>query len=630
MRRPDFFIVGAPRCGTTSMYTYLKQHPEIYVSVDKEPHFFGSDLSPMPGTIREEELYLQLFAGAGDRPRAGEGSVWYLSSERAPHEIRAFSPDARILILLRDPVEMARSLYSLYSRTGNEDLPTFEEALAAEPERRQGRRIPPGAYYPAGLLYTDAARNAARVERYFEVFGRENVHCILFEDFTRDTAGVYRKALEFLGVDPRFEAEFDPRKAAQRVRMQAILQLRRAPEEVRRRMQFKEMKQHESAAPRPPLSPELTARLRELFSDDVSRLGELLGKDLGAWKGKPSGARLREILESVRVLKKIPPEIRARHERVESLERKFSRWQKVRVPDLPLKQRPYDESWPEWFADERPRIADALGPAARMIEHFGSTSVPGLSSKNIIDVAVGLDGPPDRPELLEGLARIGYENYGNSPIDPFTLWLWRIEEDRAFVIHLCDRGRPWMDEQMDLRDYLRTHPEERDRYAELKRGLAARIEQSFLQYTISKMSMSIEMIDRAREWRAASAAGELRPVDDQALVGAGADDSGRGLDLDVEAQEPALRDAGQPHADRDLLAGPRGADVGDVDAGADRGLPLAEQGLDEREAGVLGQADHAGGREDALHVGGAHVGSHGVGGFVRQAGSEQGVGHERE
>lgn len=630
MRKPNFFIVGAPRCGTTSMYTYLKQHPEIWVSIAKEPHFFGSDLSPMPGTIREESLYLELFAGAGDRPCVGEGSVWYLSSERAPHEIRTFAPDARILILLRDPVQMAHSLYSLYSRTGNEDLPTFEEALAAEPERREGRRIPAGAYFPEGLLYTDAARNAAKVERYFEVFGRENVHCVLFEDFTRDTAAVYRRTLEFLGVDPGFEAELDPQRASQRVRMQAILQLRRAPEEVRRRMQFKEMKQHESAAPRARLSEELTARLRDLFAEDVTRLGELLGRDLGAWKGKPSGARLREILESVRVLKKIPPEIRAKHERVESLERKFSRWQKVRVPDLPLKQRPYNDDWPAWFAEERERIASALGPAARMIEHFGSTSVPGLSSKNIIDIAAGLDGPPGRAELLEALDGIGYENYGNSPIDPETLWLWRIEEGRAFVIHLCDRGRPWMDEQMDLRDYLRSHPEERDRYAELKRSLAAQIDQSFLQYTISKMSMSIEMIDRAREWRAGSAARELRAVDDQALVGAGADDAGRGLDFDVEAEQPALRDPGQPDADRHLLARPGGADVGHVDPGADRGLPLVQQGLDERQTGVLGEADHPGGREDALHVGGPHVGRYGVGGLVSQAGGEQGVGHERE
>jgi len=514
MRRPNFFIVGAPRCGTTSLYTYLKQHPEIYVSINKEPHFFGSDLTPLPGGIREEPLYLSLFAGAGDRPRAGEASVFYLSSKRAPFEIKAYSPDAKIIVLLRDPVEMARSLHGLYTRTGNEDLASFEEALAAEPERREGRRLPPGAYFPEGLLYTDIARNAEKVERYFEVFGRGNVHCILFEDLVGDTAAAYRGTLDFLGVDPTFEAELDPRRANQSVRMMAIRQLRDAAPEVRSRMQRTEMKQHESASRLPPLAPELEARLRGLFAEDVTRLGALLGRDLSAWlppaPAPRSGVRMREILESVRALKKIPPEIRARHEGVETLERKFSRWQKVRVPDLPLKQRPYNEEWPDWFGTERARIAEALGASAVSIEHFGSTSVPGLSSKNIIDIAVGLDGAPDRADLLAGLSRAGYENYGNSPIDPVTLWLWKIEEDRAFVIHACGHDRPWLDEQMDLRDFFRTHEAERDLYADLKRRLAGEIDQSYLQYTISKMSLSLEMIDKAREWRSLAQAGANR------------------------------------------------------------------------------------------------------------------------
>jgi GrpB-like predicted nucleotidyltransferase (UPF0157 family) len=520
MRKPNFFIVGAPRCGTTSMYSYLKQHPEIWVSVSKEPHFFGSDLSPLPGGIREEDLYLALFAGAGDRPRVGEGSVWYLASERAPSEIRAYAPDAQIIVLLRDPVQMAYSLYGLYSRTGNEDLATFEEALAAEPERRGGRRVPAGAYFPEGLLYTEAACNAARLERYFGVFGRKNVHCIVFDDFVRDTAAVYRRTLEFLGVDPAFQAELDPRRATQRVRMLAIRQLRDAPEEVKRRLQLKEMKQHESGGRQPPLPGELAARLRDLFAEEVRHLGDLLGRDLSAWtrgetfppvkepvKTAPA-PKLKEILESVRALKKIPPEIRARHEGVETLERKFSRWQKVRVPDLPLKQRPSNDAWPVWFAEEREGLAAALGSSAVFIEHFGSTAVPGLSSKNIIDIAVGVDGPPDRAEVLAALAGLGYESYGNSPIDPVTLWLWKIEDERAFVVHVCERDRPWLGEQMDLRNYFRAHPEERDRYAELKQRLAAEIDQSYLQYTISKMSLSIEMIDKARSWAAQGGAQE--------------------------------------------------------------------------------------------------------------------------
>jgi hypothetical protein len=282
MRKPNFFIVGAPRCGTTSMYAYLRQHPEIYVSAHKEPHFFGSDLSPLPGGVREEKLYLELFAGAGDRPRLGEASVWYLSSRKAASEIREFAPDARIVILLRAPYQMLESLHSLFLRTGNEDLPTFEEALAAEPERRRGRRIPPGSYFPEGLLYTDIARYAANVERYLDAFGRENVHCIVFDDMVRDTAAVYRQALEFLGIDAGFEAELDPRRANERVRMMAIRQLARIPAEVRRRIQFKDIRVHESA-PRVPLPAELAARLRETFAEDVARLGSLLDRDLSAW-----------------------------------------------------------------------------------------------------------------------------------------------------------------------------------------------------------------------------------------------------------------------------------------------------------------------------------------------------------
>lgn len=297
MRTPNFFIVGAPRCGTTSMYAYLRQHPEIYVSPHKEPHFFGSDLTPLPGGIREEELYRQLFAGAGEQPRVGEGSVWYLSSQRAPSEIHAFAPGARILILLREPGQMMHSLHALFTRTGNEDLPGFEEALAAEPERREGRRIPPGAYLPEGLLYTEVARYAEKVERYFTAFGRENVHCILFDDLVRDTAAVYRQVLEFLGVDPAFQAELHPQRANERVRMMAIRQLARTPPEVRRRIQFKDIREHEGG-PRIPLAPELAERLRELFAPDVTRLAALLERDLGAWMPRQRSVQERANRES--------------------------------------------------------------------------------------------------------------------------------------------------------------------------------------------------------------------------------------------------------------------------------------------------------------------------------------------
>src|SRR5262249_31490023 len=161
--------------------------------------------------------------------------------------------------LLREPVAMAHSLYALYTRTGNEDLATFEAALKAEPERLKGHRIPAGAYFPEGLLYSEEALHTEKVERWLQVFGREQVLCILFDDFGRDTGAVSRRTLESLGVDAGFAAELEPRRAAELARVQAIRQLRQVPEEVRRRMQFEQMKQHQGP-PRPAPDAALAAR----------------------------------------------------------------------------------------------------------------------------------------------------------------------------------------------------------------------------------------------------------------------------------------------------------------------------------------------------------------------------------
>ena len=178
----------------------------------------------------------------------------------------------------------------------------------------------------------------------------------------------------------------------------------------------------------------------------------------------------------------------------------------MRVPELSLEQRPYSPAWADWFAEERSRIAGALGPRAARIEHFGSTSVPGLSSKNIVDIAVGLDGPPDA-DIEAALTGLGYESYGNSPVDPETLWFWKLSddlnEDRAHVLHVCDQSRPWIGEQADMREYLRAHPEERDRYAESKRRLAEEKDQGLLQYSLRKLAITVELVDRAQAWKAA-------------------------------------------------------------------------------------------------------------------------------
>src|SRR5262245_27125154 len=126
-RQPDVFIVGAPRCGTTAMWQYLGDHPDVYMSPRKEPWFFCRDLrfsDPIPRTL---DAYLANFAEAREQARVGEASAWYLYSREAATAIKAFSPAARIIVMLRDPVAVMHSLHDLHVYAGTEDIADFAE-----------------------------------------------------------------------------------------------------------------------------------------------------------------------------------------------------------------------------------------------------------------------------------------------------------------------------------------------------------------------------------------------------------------------------------------------------------------------------------------------------------------------
>ena len=205
-RVPDFFIVGAPKAGTTAMYEYLRTHPDLYLPERKELRFFGSDLDIRDRQQLTAEQYLAYFAPAPADALIGTAYVWYLYSRLAAEEIALFSPDARIIAMLRNPVSMLPALHGEHLANGNEDISDFTAALDAEPERRAGRRIPPHAHLPQGLWYTDVPRYAEQLERYFAVFGRDRVRVILFDDFVADIPATFRETLDFLGVRHRVRA----------------------------------------------------------------------------------------------------------------------------------------------------------------------------------------------------------------------------------------------------------------------------------------------------------------------------------------------------------------------------------------------------------------------------------------
>jgi Sulfotransferase domain len=300
-KKPDVFIVGAPKCGTTAMGHYLGEHPDIFMA-RKEMHAFGADLRFGPQFYRRDvEAYLEEFATRNGEGHAGEASVWYLFSRQAAAEIHAFNPDSRIIIMLREPAEMLYSLYYQFRFDGNEPLATFEEALAAEPDRRAGQRLGRQTYLAQGLLYREVARYTEQVQRYCDVFGRDQVHVVLYDDLAANAQATYHAVLQFLGVDlaraatqfPVVNGNKSVKHSALRgvfndplVRSTAVVLGRRLPRPVfsaLHNIERRIWKINSRPQKRPPLSPELRAQLKRAFAPEVDRLSELLGRDLSHW-----------------------------------------------------------------------------------------------------------------------------------------------------------------------------------------------------------------------------------------------------------------------------------------------------------------------------------------------------------
>jgi len=294
MRSPEFFIVGAPKCGTTFLAQYLSKHPQVFVAAG-EPHYFGSDLRFTTRRISLEE-YLALFKSADSSQAAGEKSPHYLFSDRAATEIKAFCPAAKIIIMLRDPVDMIWSLHGQKLRSLNEDIADLEEALAAEDERSRGLRIPDTNVFPRGLLYTQVARFAPQVARFLDVFPREQVRVWLFDDLTADADGLLDRVIGFLGVPARERERVLPVNPARALKSRRVqrLMLRppRAvsagarmllPRRVRRGVFRAVSSMNTGPDERGAMPRELRRTLGRRFEADVRELEALLGLDLSAW-----------------------------------------------------------------------------------------------------------------------------------------------------------------------------------------------------------------------------------------------------------------------------------------------------------------------------------------------------------
>ncbi len=277
---------------------YLAQHPEIFMAPAKESHYFAPDIST-PEERWSEDKYFSMFAEARDELYVGESSVFYMMSEAAAERIRAFCPEARILIFLRNPIDFIESHHSQIVYEGLEDITDLGAALAAEPARfaaEQGRTC----YYREKVrYYRRFASFSEQIERFLDKFGPQQVHFAFYEDLRDNTPGEYRKILEFLGVNPTFRPNFALLNGNKQLRNPSLMQFlrdppkwatissrialphpaaRRAAVELLKRMNTKFL-------PRAPMSRELRERLTTEMAPEVARLERMLGRDLRAWRG---------------------------------------------------------------------------------------------------------------------------------------------------------------------------------------------------------------------------------------------------------------------------------------------------------------------------------------------------------
>ncbi|MDA1076371.1 MAG: sulfotransferase, partial [Proteobacteria bacterium] len=215
----DFFIVGAPRCGTTAMSSYLAEHGQVNFSDPKEPLFFCSD---MPGVQHardlagyENDFFAKSNSEVDNRRLRGEGSVWYLFSETAIPNILAYNPEAHFIVMLRNPADMLLSLHQKLFFFLDENEPDFQQAWAMQDRRASGVDIPDSCREPKLLCYRSIGMLGAQVERMLNVVRRSNIHFIAYDDFASNQRAAYEGVLRFLGLADDDRQEF-PRVNANR------------------------------------------------------------------------------------------------------------------------------------------------------------------------------------------------------------------------------------------------------------------------------------------------------------------------------------------------------------------------------------------------------------------------------
>jgi hypothetical protein len=303
-RAPDFFIVGHPKSGTSALFQMLRSNSRLHMP-RKEPSFFVPELWPAGWRKYANgiEDYLAYFDDASSEQLIGEATTAYLWSKHAAARIAEVQPDARIIAILREPASFLRSLHLQFVRSNVENESDLRNAIALDPARAEGKRLPPNSTRPQALVYAEHVRYVEQLRRYHAAFGRERVLVLIYEDFRADNERTIGEVLDFLDIESSAPVELIEANHASGVRSARIYDLVRSvylgrspttrpvkaaikaitPRRVRHEA-VNAVNRMQRSSP-PPVDVELMRELRHRFKGEVESLSEYLDRDLVSFWG---------------------------------------------------------------------------------------------------------------------------------------------------------------------------------------------------------------------------------------------------------------------------------------------------------------------------------------------------------
>ena len=297
MTLPNFLVIGAQKAGTSAIYYYLNKHPQIYMSSLKEPGFFHFENEEIdfcgPGDRRyyscrvtSIEAYKKLFQEVSSEVAVGEASTWYLHSIKAPERIKHYIHDAKLIAILRNPVDRAYSAFMHARREEREPFSNFMEALQEEDARIQNN-------WGHLWRYKHMSLYATQLKHYYKLFNRNQIKVYLHEDLNNNPANLLKDVFRFLGVEETFTPDLSIRRNVSGIPKNKVLHRFLSekqsvknvlkpffPTPFRERIVSQLVKQN---LVKEPLSAEVRQELTKVFQQDIFELQDLLQRDLSKW-----------------------------------------------------------------------------------------------------------------------------------------------------------------------------------------------------------------------------------------------------------------------------------------------------------------------------------------------------------